>query len=200
MKRGFFDQSKKKKSGAARPSGATETNANGEGAGTNATETSDKGSSAPSAPPAPVFPFQSAPSGSAPLEKGTIRTVLDQGTALLKEGDVTGAVRVLTRATEVDSANPEAFNELGVALGRNSDQIGAIKSFRRAIAIEPKFAKAHNNLGVALGLSGDMAGAVEAFKEVVALDPSSTSKVTETARERLRHLGTLNGCQRLNNN
>ncbi len=81
------------------------------------------------------------------------------GLEYLKDGRFQDAIAALTRARDLEPANPIAWNNLGAALARSGHLIAARQAYERAIALNPGYAKAYQNLGDVLLVLGDRSGA-----------------------------------------
>jgi Flp pilus assembly protein TadD len=96
-------------------------------------------------------------------------------TALMKMGNLEGAVR---EAREVLRLNPEDVNAhriVGAALGQMGDPEGAARSFMHAVRLDPADPKTHRCLGTALGQTGDMKGAERSFRHALLYDPEDAT-------------------------
>jgi len=76
------------------------------------------------------------------------------GMAESDQGEFDAAIRHLTRATEIDPQNANAFVGLAVAQQRGDDTQAALKSLERAIGLDPDNGQAQLNLGAVLGGMG----------------------------------------------
>ena len=61
--------------------------------------------------------------------------------------DTTGAIADYTKAIELGSTNPAAYNNRGNARVENKDRDGAIADYTRAIELKPDYARAYYNRG-----------------------------------------------------
>src|SRR5262245_58609345 len=81
------------------------------------------------------------------------------------------AVRHITRALEIEPANPEFWNNLAavcLAMGRADV---AVQCRNQALDRRPDFAEAHNHLGTALRSTGRVQQAVSAYQRALELRP-----------------------------
>ena len=93
------------------------------------------------------------------------------GCALLRKGDVDGAVAAYLGAVLISPTNALAHSNLGVALLHNGEIDKAIAAHQKAILLNPKLAMSHSNLGAALATKGDVGLAIAAYREAIELDP-----------------------------
>src|SRR5256886_8544113 len=87
-----------------------------------------------------------------------------------------GAIADYTRAIDLGSTNPAAYNNRGNARAENKDLDGAIADYTRAIELKPDYARAYYNRAVTKEAKGDTAGAKADFKTAEKLDPELASK------------------------
>ena len=81
------------------------------------------------------------------------------------------AIEHYTKAIELKSDLPEAYNNLGNVYRENSDFDRAITDFDIAIRLKPDFAAAYNNRGLAYKEKGDFDRAIEDFDIAIRLKP-----------------------------
>ena len=81
-----------------------------------------------------------------------------------------------TRAIELGSKNPAAYNNRGNARAENNDQDGAIADYTRAIELKPDYARAYYNRALTKQSKGDATGAKADFKTAEKLDPELASE------------------------
>jgi arylsulfatase A-like enzyme/Flp pilus assembly protein TadD len=127
------------------------------------------------------------------LEKdpGNAIALQNQGIALLKKGDVPGAIAALDRALAINDELPRALNARGVALANRGDAAGAVASWQRAVELDPRQYDALLNIGIVAGRAGNRALAGEALRRFVATAPAGVyAKDLETARRILREIGS----------
>ncbi len=97
------------------------------------------------------------------------------GVALLRKGDIEGAVSALRASTGLDPNRVSAWNNLGHALFKRGDLSGAIDAWNKAITLKPDFAAGYESLGTALLQADDVMGAVNSLRKAVQFDPRSLS-------------------------
>jgi tetratricopeptide (TPR) repeat protein len=93
------------------------------------------------------------------------------GLVLHQLGRHEAALQSITRAIELNGAEPNYHNNLGAvfrALQRFDD---AVASYRRALALKPDFAAALNNLGLVLQQQGQLDAAQLAFERALQITP-----------------------------
>ncbi|KWV47197.1 hypothetical protein AS156_20265 [Bradyrhizobium macuxiense] len=87
-----------------------------------------------------------------------------------QDGDLTGAVSLLERAT-ASEAPASVWFDLGVARQDLRDHDAAAHAYRKALELRPDYAEAALNLGVALLEGGDPDAAMAAFGRAYGLRP-----------------------------
>lgn len=95
------------------------------------------------------------------------------GIIALQNGDIDKAIQLISKAINVNPANPEYYSNLGFALHEQGKLSEAISHYRKAISIKSDYANARYNLH-ALLLNADMHAATENMKKVVELQPLDT--------------------------
>ncbi|HWX52983.1 MAG TPA: tetratricopeptide repeat protein [Verrucomicrobiae bacterium] len=101
---------------------------------------------------------------------------LQEAEDLLQKQQYAAAEEKLNKLVADQSANPQAWFDLGFAeshLGKNPD---AIAAYRKAAELSPKWFEANLNLGVALARSGQYPEAAAALQTAVQLQPVSGGK------------------------
>ena len=107
----------------------------------------------------------------------------NEGVDALVQGRLDDAVRLFTRAIEIDPLDHMAYNNRGVARKRQGLYDKAIEDFTRAIEIKPNYASAWANRGAARHVKGATDSALEDLLKAEKL--SRRSSVIKT------HLGLL---------
>ncbi len=100
-----------------------------------------------------------------PNMKTEAKARMEIGVNSLRNNDLPGAMKELTKASELDPDNPEIDMVLGLAYQRRGDLKNAEKCLRRAIDKKPDYADAHNNLGYLLSLQGRGKEAIREFEK-----------------------------------
>jgi hypothetical protein len=95
----------------------------------------------------------------------------DLGYAYYLLGNLQGAERYLTRATQLDPGRPGGYFYLGLTKLKMGRVDEAANSLRQALSISPETDNYHFALGVVLKLQGDLHGALTEFRAELALDP-----------------------------
>ncbi|HEY3133781.1 MAG TPA: tetratricopeptide repeat protein [Gemmatimonadaceae bacterium] len=101
----------------------------------------------------------------------TAKTWNGRGVALQLEGRHAEAEESYTRALEIDSSYPFAYNNLGVLFWHKNDTKGAINSFRRALQTPNPPVEARLNLALGLFRRKHTELALEAYRQVLASAP-----------------------------
>ena len=100
------------------------------------------------------------------VEEGSL---LDEGRALVTEGELEQAVELFSRALAAKEPPAEVFSARGKAyltLGRIAEASG---DFSAVIGIDPRNSEAHYQLGVARERKGDLEGALKAYSAAISL-------------------------------
>lgn len=92
---------------------------------------------------------------------------IQKGVHYMEEGLYDVALKDLTRAVEIDSDNPDAYNALGVLYQKLDDAPHADASFKKAIALKPDNYAARNNYGRFLCTQGRAPEAFDQFQKVI---------------------------------
>lgn len=96
-------------------------------------------------------------------------------TAIEKQ-DWKSAIALLTKVTQAEPKNPEAFNLLGYATRKSGDPRGALQYYQTALELDPKHLGANEYIGEAYLQLGDLAKAEEHLRR---LDELCTFGCTE---------------------
>jgi formylglycine-generating enzyme required for sulfatase activity/Flp pilus assembly protein TadD len=91
------------------------------------------------------------------------RTSNSDGLARLKDGDISGAVASLTRATEEDPSDQEVWSNLAYAYLQANNLDEANRATTASLALAPERASAWGTYGVILARQGNQVDAVGAF-------------------------------------
>jgi tetratricopeptide (TPR) repeat protein len=81
------------------------------------------------------------------------------------------AIAYFERATSIDSANPDLYNNLGVAYAAAGKLEKGMAHLREALRRKPDHADAHNNLGAALADKCRFAEAIGHYRQALQLKP-----------------------------
>jgi tetratricopeptide (TPR) repeat protein len=92
--------------------------------------------------------------------------------SLLQKQQYPQAEEKLQTIITQQSANPQAWFDLGFAQSHQGKTADAITSYKKATQLDPKWFEAQQNLGLALAKSGDLATAATALKIAVTLKPT----------------------------
>jgi tetratricopeptide (TPR) repeat protein len=102
-------------------------------------------------------------------QEAEARDLLKRGTDLGRQGDIEGAVALLTRAIELDPALGDAHFNLGIGLYRLGRREDAIREMREAARLQPSDFDAHMRLGAWLSTAGQLGEATAEFERATAL-------------------------------
>jgi Flp pilus assembly protein TadD len=97
--------------------------------------------------------------------------MLRSGIALLKKGDLRGAIPRLESAVAADPHEPESRFALADALTRTGQFRRAVPHWIETARLQPRRAAAWSNLGTVLGQEGKLVDASRAFERAVELEP-----------------------------
>lgn len=93
------------------------------------------------------------------------------GTSTLKSGNTRAAIRLLQRATQLQSNHKSAWNELGLAYIQAQQFADAAAAFQKHVQIDPSDQRVHDYLGVALEQLHRDDDAADAFRKQIAIEP-----------------------------
>ena len=116
-------------------------------------------------------PKEIASAGASSAKANVVKGEVDAGIALVKKGDLAGAIGHFRAAVKDDPNYYEANVHLGLALAHQQKTEEAIPYFRKAIEIQPKQPEVYNSLGVALASTGKVDEAVVQLKKAIRIDP-----------------------------
>ncbi len=108
----------------------------------------------------------------------------ERAQALMREGDLEGAVAVLKEVTAQNPADAMAWQMMGAALGALGQTDEAIGAFQKAVELGPTSARAQFNLAIALIKAERSSEARSHLERALALDPGY-----EQARAKLKEIG-----------
>jgi tetratricopeptide (TPR) repeat protein len=114
---------------------------------------------------------------------GRMLVLLDSSAALLKKGDLAGAIAQRREAAAISPGFADAHYELGLALRDAGSFIEAEAALRQAIALDEHHARAHAALADVLDKRGDHDGARAARARAAALAPCSQAETTGTGEK-----------------
>ncbi len=105
---------------------------------------------------------------------------LNLGNALLRKGDIDGAIGEYLEILRMNPDEPAGHNNLARALHQRGDLDGAAREFRELTRLTPDDPDAHNNLGAVLKLQGDLDSAIAEFPRGCAAGSQRASTHTRT--------------------
>jgi protein O-mannosyl-transferase len=91
--------------------------------------------------------------------------------ALMKQGNLSGALQEYREALLVDPDNVSAHNNFGLALVKIGDLDGALQQHQEAVRIKPRSAESHSYLGVVLARRGNLQAAIGEFRVALEINP-----------------------------
>jgi tetratricopeptide (TPR) repeat protein len=97
---------------------------------------------------------------------------LKEAESLLQKQQYQQAEEKLQAIVLKQSANPQAWFDLGFAQSHQGKTTEAIAAYKKAAQLDPKWFEAQQNLGLALAKSGDLPAAAAALKTAVTLKPT----------------------------
>jgi tetratricopeptide (TPR) repeat protein len=107
---------------------------------------------------------------------------------LERDGDLLGAVSLLSRAVKIDPRDIGVRNALGLCLLRLDRPAEALTHFAALLAIDPSQAFGHTNWGAALLALGSITEAEASYRRALALDPTQS-----VAMAGLAHIASRRG-------
>lgn len=125
---------------------------------------------------------------------GAAEYLLQQGQALVREGDVEAAVRVYERALAVQPDLTEGYEYLGRALNRLGFREEALTAFSSAVALEPERSPHRYLLQAEIHVAREAwEDAVASYQRAAALDRWNAKPLYRSGRLRLEQLHDLPG-------
>jgi len=106
---------------------------------------------------------------------GTPEEMRKAGAAALERNDFATAADLLKRSLDQDSAQKDAWDDLGRAYAGLNEHDDAIRAFRKQIEVDPYHPRANSDLGAELQQEGKTDDAIAAYRKQIEIDPSSKS-------------------------
>ncbi len=106
----------------------------------------------------------------------------DYAVALYNAGDVSGAVRELNIALELDPNFTVALYNLAVIKWERGERTGAVADLKRLVKTQPRHFDAWFRLGVFLEEQGDSKGALDAYAKAVDINSSDVGVLVRYGR------------------
>jgi tetratricopeptide (TPR) repeat protein len=97
---------------------------------------------------------------------------LKEAESLLQKQQYQQAEEKLQAIVLKQSANPQAWFDLGFAQSHQGKTTEAVAAYKKAAQLDPKWFEAQQNLGLALAKSGDLPAAAAALRTAVTLKPT----------------------------
>ena len=94
-----------------------------------------------------------------------------RGNVLILLGQTDRAIKVYSRAIELDSRHAFAYNNRGIAYNRKCEVNKALKDYDEAIRIKKDFAEAYYNRGITYREKGEFELALKDFTKAIQLNP-----------------------------
>jgi Flp pilus assembly protein TadD len=113
------------------------------------------------------------------------------GVLLSQRGDKEQAVRLITRAIEINPRAPEYHSNLGLAFLEQGRPEPAVLACRRSIELNPRDAEAHFILANALREIGRVDEAIHAYQRALAINPNHSGAMRFLALM-MKHTGRSN--------
>jgi tetratricopeptide (TPR) repeat protein len=119
---------------------------------------------------------QTRPSHKLPPQSATdddrAADALKEAESLLQKQQYQQAEKKLQAIVLKQSANPQAWFDLGFAQSHQGKTTEAVVAYKKAAQLDPKWFEAQQNLGLALAKSGDLPAAAAALRTAVTLKPT----------------------------
>jgi len=93
------------------------------------------------------------------------------GIAMMQQGDLNGARKVIQRATKVNKKFSSGYNNLGAIYYAQKQYKKAIRQYQKAVAVDPNTAGLYTNIGYAYFAEKKLPQAMEAFHKAMSIDP-----------------------------
>ena len=122
-----------------------------------------------------ITPASGAAMASAAKAGGTPEEMRKAGAAALDRNDFAAAVDLLKRSLDQDSAQKDAWDDLGRAYAGLNEHDDAIRAFRKQIEVDPYHPRANSDLAEELQQQGKRDEAIAAYRKQIEIDPSSKS-------------------------
>jgi tetratricopeptide (TPR) repeat protein len=106
----------------------------------------------------------------------------DYGIGLLRQGDLTGALRAFEQVTKLKPKYADGFVNIARVLIEEGDTREAIKWTDQALQLDPNSGRAHFFRGLALKADGDYDGAMNEFRSVATQYPRDRVNLNQIGR------------------
>ncbi len=114
---------------------------------------------------------------------------INLGSILTRQKQLTGAVELFERATQIAPDFAVAHYNLGTAQRQRGYLEPAIAAYETAISLQPHYAEAHQNLGVALFKLGKLPESIQSFQHALTLYQHTDPNRAFQLQQSLRNLG-----------
>lgn len=91
------------------------------------------------------------------------------GASLKQTGRTEESIPFMQKAVQLNSGDPETYNNLGTALNEVGKLLEAEEAYKKAVSIKPDFVIAYNNLGATLNSLGKFEEAENAYKKAISM-------------------------------
>lgn len=119
-----------------------------------------------------VAPASAAAIAAAANVTGTPEQIRKAGSAALQRQDFSSAVALLKRSLDQDTAQKDAWDDLGRAYAGLKNHDEAIRAFRKQIEVDPYHARANGDLALELQQQGKIDEAIAAYRKQIEIAPS----------------------------
>jgi tetratricopeptide (TPR) repeat protein len=110
---------------------------------------------------------------------GRAEAKYNEGRALARQNDWTGAERAYREAARLDPALPEAWNGLGFALRKQSKYAESVRAYEEALRLRPQYPQALEYLGEAYVQMGRLDAARATLERLRPLDPQEAEELAQ---------------------
>lgn len=113
-----------------------------------------------------------------------VKKYIENGLNAMKKNNNEKAIEFFDKAIEINSSNPQAWNNKGVALRKIGKIEEAINCYNKALTIDPDLILAHLNKARALKIQKKFDLALFSYENILEIDPEHEEALAESERVR----------------